>query len=92
MLNQTADRVFHALADGNRRAMIERLTAGPATVSELATLLGVTLAATVQHLRVLQDSELVLKVLAQRSQCLVASPALVARVAMRATLRLSSPA
>ncbi len=59
MLNQTADRVFHALADGNRRAMIERLTAGPATVSELATLLGVTLAATVQHLRVLQDSELV---------------------------------
>ncbi|MFK0132375.1 ArsR/SmtB family transcription factor [Streptomyces rubiginosohelvolus] len=55
----SADRVFHALADPNRRAMIERLTLGPATVSELAAHLGVTLAATVQHLRVLQDSELV---------------------------------
>jgi DNA-binding transcriptional ArsR family regulator len=56
---EAADRVFHALADANRRAVIERLTRGPATVSELAALLGVTVAATVQHLRVLQDSELV---------------------------------
>jgi len=54
-----ADRVFHALADANRRAVIERLTRGPATVSELAAQLGVTVAATVQHLQVLQDSELV---------------------------------
>jgi DNA-binding transcriptional ArsR family regulator len=54
-----ADRVFHALADANRRAVIERLTRGPATVSELARLLGVTVAATVQHLQVLQASELV---------------------------------
>ncbi|MCI3223727.1 helix-turn-helix transcriptional regulator [Streptomyces sp. NP-1717] len=53
------DRVFHALADGNRRAVIERLTHGPATVSELAALLGVTVAAVVQHIRVLEDSELV---------------------------------
>lgn len=53
------DRVFHALADANRRAVIERLTRGPATVSELAAQLGVTVAATVQHLQVLQDSELV---------------------------------
>jgi DNA-binding transcriptional ArsR family regulator len=53
------NRVFHALADANRRAVIERLTRGPATVSQLATLLGVTVAATVQHLKVLQDSELV---------------------------------
>lgn len=62
MLNQqvdAADRVFHALADANRRAVIERLTRSPATVSELAALLGVTVAATVQHLRVLQESELV---------------------------------
>ncbi|WP_419999068.1 ArsR/SmtB family transcription factor [Streptomyces boninensis] len=56
---EAADRVFHALADANRRAVVERLTRGPATVSELAALLGVTVAATVQHLRVLQDSELV---------------------------------
>lgn len=55
----TADRVFHALADANRRAIIERLTSGPATVSELARLLAVTVAATVQHLQVLQASELV---------------------------------
>jgi DNA-binding transcriptional ArsR family regulator len=62
MLNHestAADRVFHALADANRRATIERLTSGPATVSELARLLGVTVAATVQHLQVLQASELV---------------------------------
>lgn len=51
--------MFHALADPNRRAVIERLTRGPATVSELAAQLGVTVAATVQHLQVLQDSELV---------------------------------
>lgn len=54
-----ADRVFHALADANRRAIIQRLTRDPATVSELARLLGVTVAATVQHLQVLQASELV---------------------------------
>jgi DNA-binding transcriptional ArsR family regulator len=54
-----ADRVFHALADVNRRTIIERLTSAPATVSELARLLDVTVAATVQHLQVLQASELV---------------------------------
>ena len=62
MLNHesaTADRVFHALADVNRRTTIERLTSAPATVSELARLLDVTVAATVQHLQVLQASELV---------------------------------
>ncbi|MQA80645.1 MAG: metalloregulator ArsR/SmtB family transcription factor [Streptosporangiales bacterium] len=62
MLNHestAADRVFHALADANRRAIIQRLTRGPATVSELARMLGVTVAATVQHLQVLQASELV---------------------------------
>ncbi|MBO0849149.1 MAG: helix-turn-helix transcriptional regulator [Pseudonocardia sp.] len=51
--------MFHAIADANRRAIIEHLTRGPATVSELARLLGVTIAATVQHLQVLQASELV---------------------------------
>lgn len=51
--------MFHALADANRRLMIERLTSSPATVSELAGVLGVTVAATVQHLQVLQDSALV---------------------------------
>jgi DNA-binding transcriptional ArsR family regulator len=59
VLDHESDRVFHALVDGNRRAIIERLTRGPATVSELARLLGVTVAATVQHLQVLEASELV---------------------------------
>jgi DNA-binding transcriptional ArsR family regulator len=56
---EPTDRIFHALADANRRTLIERLTRGPATVSELAALLGVTIAATVQHLKVLEDSDLV---------------------------------
>ena len=50
------DRVFHALADPTRRAMVERLSRGPATVSELADPHRITLAAVVQHLQVLEDS------------------------------------
>lgn len=53
------DRVFHALADPTRRAMIERLGTGAATVSELAQPLAMSLAAVVQHLQVLEDSGLV---------------------------------
>ncbi len=61
MLNQvpSLDRVFHALTDPSRRAMIERLSLGPATVSELAEPLDMTLAAVVQHLQVLEASGVV---------------------------------
>jgi DNA-binding transcriptional ArsR family regulator len=61
MLNQLPqlDRTFHALADPGRRAMLERLTRGPASVSELAEPLEMTLSAVVQHLAVLEDSGLV---------------------------------
>lgn len=61
MLNQDAalDRVFHALADPSRRAMVDRLTRGPASVSELAEPFDMTLAAVVQHLKVLEDSGVV---------------------------------
>lgn len=61
MLNYspTLDRVFHALADPTRRAMIEHLDTGAATVSELAQPLAMSLAAVVQHLQVLEDSGLV---------------------------------
>ena len=52
-------RVFHALSDATRREMIERLSNGPVSVSELAKPLGITLAAVMQHLRVLQESALV---------------------------------
>ena len=48
------DRVFTALADGNRRAMIDRLAAGPASVSDLARPLGMALPSAVKHLAVLE--------------------------------------
>jgi DNA-binding transcriptional ArsR family regulator len=53
------DRVLHALADPTRRAMVERLWSGPASVSELAAPFAVTLSAIGQHLSLLEDSGLV---------------------------------
>ncbi|HEY2753158.1 metalloregulator ArsR/SmtB family transcription factor [Phenylobacterium sp.] len=53
------DLTFHALADPARRAMIERLSRGPASVSELAQPLAMSLPAVVQHLAVLEASGLV---------------------------------
>jgi DNA-binding transcriptional ArsR family regulator len=60
MLNsQALDLVFHALADPARRQIIERLSMGPASVSELARPLTMSLPAVVQHLQVLEASGLV---------------------------------
>jgi DNA-binding transcriptional ArsR family regulator len=61
MLSQSAavDRVFHALGDPTRRAIVERLSAGPVSVSRLAKPLDITLAAVVQHLQILEASGLV---------------------------------
>jgi len=53
------DRVFHALGDPTRRALVERLSAGPISVSVLAKPLAITLAAVVQHLQILEKSGLV---------------------------------
>ena|SRR5580704_15208256 len=53
------DVVFHALSDANRRAMVDRLLDGPASVSELARPLDISLPAVVQHLHVLEDSGVV---------------------------------
>jgi DNA-binding transcriptional ArsR family regulator len=53
------NRVFHALGDATRRQMIERLGAEPVSVSELAKPLGISLAAVVQHLQVLEECALV---------------------------------
>jgi DNA-binding transcriptional ArsR family regulator len=53
------DVVFHALSDANRRAMIDRLLDGPASVSELAQPLSISLPAVVQHLHVLEGSGVV---------------------------------
>jgi DNA-binding transcriptional ArsR family regulator len=61
MLNSTAtlDPLFHALADPTRRAFVERLTLGPASVSELARPVAMTLPAVMQHLAVLEACGLV---------------------------------
>ena len=53
------DRVFHALGDPSRRAIMEKLSQGPISVSRLAEPLKITLAAVVQHLQVLEESGLV---------------------------------
>ena len=61
MLNKSValDLTFQALADPTRRIMVERLSRGPASVSDLARPLAMTLSAVVQHLQVLQASGLV---------------------------------
>jgi DNA-binding transcriptional ArsR family regulator len=61
MLNQSAslDLMFQALADPSRRAMVDRLSRGPASVSELAQPLSMSLPAVVQHLQVLEASGLI---------------------------------
>jgi DNA-binding transcriptional ArsR family regulator len=53
------DRVFHALGDPSRRAIVEKLSKGPISVSQLAAPLDITLAAVIQHLQVLEESGLV---------------------------------
>jgi DNA-binding transcriptional ArsR family regulator len=53
------DRVFHALGDATRRAMLERLSCGPMSVSRLAEPFKMSLAAVVQHLQILQEAGLV---------------------------------
>jgi DNA-binding transcriptional ArsR family regulator len=61
MLNNSVplDLIFHALADPARRVIVERLSRGPASVSELAEPLAMSLSAVVQHLQVLEASGLV---------------------------------
>jgi DNA-binding transcriptional ArsR family regulator len=66
MLNQLTatqpppvELIFGALADSTRRTMVDRLTMGPASVSELARPLAMSLPAVVQHLHVLEDCGLV---------------------------------
>jgi DNA-binding transcriptional ArsR family regulator len=53
------DRVFHALGDPTRRAIVEKLSRGPISVSHLAEPLAISLAAVVQHVQVLEESGLV---------------------------------
>ncbi len=53
------DRAFHALGDPTRRAILESLSQGPISVSTLAKPLDMTLAAVVQHLQILEESNLI---------------------------------
>lgn len=65
MLNQIPadpimiDKVFHAFGDPTRRKLVEQLSQGPIAANKLAKPLGITLAAVVQHLQVLEQSGLV---------------------------------
>jgi DNA-binding transcriptional ArsR family regulator len=54
-----ANNVFHALSNETRRQILERLSAGPATVMDLAAPFDMKLPSFVQHLSVLEKSELV---------------------------------
>lgn len=58
-LQPDVDRAFHALGDPTRRAIIEKLSHGPVSVSTLAEPLDMTLADVVQHLQILEESGLV---------------------------------
>lgn len=53
------DRLFHALGDPTRRAILDLLSRGPISVTRLAEPLGITLTAVGQHLQILEDSDLV---------------------------------
>lgn len=61
MINHSAhlDRLFNALADRSRRTMVERLSRGPAPVTELARPLSMSLPSVMQHLQVLQAAGLI---------------------------------
>jgi DNA-binding transcriptional ArsR family regulator len=53
------DRIFDALGDATRRAMVEKISEGPLSVSRLAAPLDITLTAVGQHLQILEQSGLV---------------------------------
>lgn len=53
------DRLFHALGDPTRRAILDRIVGAPASVSQLAEPLGITVTAVAQHLQILQAAQLV---------------------------------
>jgi DNA-binding transcriptional ArsR family regulator len=57
--NPALDRVFHALSDPTRRAIVCRLSKGPASVSELARPFSMAMPSLLQHLKVLEDSKLI---------------------------------
>ena len=59
MQAESLDRLFSALADPTRRAIVERLSRQPASVKDLAAPLDMSLPAVMQHLQVLEASGLI---------------------------------
>jgi len=57
--SQPLDLIFHALSDPGRRAMVDRLSRGSASVSDLARPMPMSLSAVVQHLKILEEAGLV---------------------------------
>lgn len=57
--SSNSDRLFHALGDPTRRAILDRLCSGPMSVSALAGPLRITLTAVAQHLQILEECALV---------------------------------
>ncbi|NIJ20233.1 DNA-binding transcriptional ArsR family regulator [Sphingomonas naasensis] len=58
-MTASIDRLFHALGDPTRRAIVDQLTAGPQSVSGLSEPLGITLTAVSQHLQILEQCDVV---------------------------------
>jgi DNA-binding transcriptional ArsR family regulator len=57
--SQTLDRTFSALSDPTRRDILEHLTRGPASISELARPTGISLPGILKHVRILEEANLV---------------------------------
>jgi DNA-binding transcriptional ArsR family regulator len=75
--SEALDSAFHALADATRRGILDRLTRGPASVSELARPYSSSLAAIHQHVRVLEASGLIVTTKVGRTRtCHIATEAL----------------
>jgi DNA-binding transcriptional ArsR family regulator len=80
MLEYSLDKTFAALADPARRAMVEQLSRGPATVSELAAPLPMSLAGAMLHLKVLEESGLVTSTKQGRVRTVQVDPTMLATV------------
>lgn len=81
------DRLFHALSDASRRGMVDRLSHGPASVSELAQPLHMALPSVVKHLAVLEAGGVVTSVKAGRVRTYRLAPSALARVEAWAAAR-----
>ncbi len=57
--SQELDRTFSALSDPTRRDILERLSTGPASISELARPFGISLPGVMKHVRILEEAKLV---------------------------------